>query len=580
MGVCLSPALASADPIVWVRQWDAALLQQAAREHRFVLLDLHAVWCHWCHVMDEETYTDPHVRTLIADRYLPVSIDADGDPGLTSRYGDWGWPATVVLAPDGTEIVKRRGYIAAPQMASLLQAIIDDPSPGPSIERAGRAAGTPAMQIDAAQRSSLLRTYDEMYDEGHGGWGEIHKFVDAPAIEFAFAQIDGGDSRAERRVRQTLDANLHLIDGVWGGVYQYSDSVDWLSPHFEKLMAFQADDLQIYSEAFARWGDPRYLAAARALRDYMTRFLLGANGAFYVSQDADLSAQTTGRDFYVLGDDERRRLGIPRVDTHEYARENGWAVRALCRFYDVTGAGEALRMAERAVAWVVAHRALAGGGFRHDTVDEGGPFLEDSVAMGDAFLALYRSTGDRRWLARADAALGFIAARLREPTAGFMAAPVPAHAQGVFREPVRAVDQNVAVARFANLVYRYTGRPRYQRLALHAMKFLANVPSEGGVLHADVLLADRELSAAPTHITIVGASRTPRRGRCTTRPCGSPHRTCRSTGGIAPMGRCRIPPFGTPLCRSPRRSPARRLRARHRSTKRQDFARPSSRHAR
>jgi uncharacterized protein YyaL (SSP411 family) len=122
---------ADAPPIRWQRQWSQALFAQAAREQRFVLLDLHAVWCHWCHVMDEKTYTDPSVRALIGQRYVAVSVDADSDPALASRYGDWGWPATIVLAPDGTEIVKRRGFIAPQQMASLLQAIIDDPTPGP-----------------------------------------------------------------------------------------------------------------------------------------------------------------------------------------------------------------------------------------------------------------------------------------------------------------------------------------------------------------------------------------------------------------------------------------------------------------
>ena len=105
-----APAPSGSAPIAWGSKWNSALFAAATRQHRFVLLDLHAVWCHWCHVMDEETYTDPRVRALVARHYLPVSVDADSDPALTSRYGDWGWPATIVLAPDGTEIVKRRGF--------------------------------------------------------------------------------------------------------------------------------------------------------------------------------------------------------------------------------------------------------------------------------------------------------------------------------------------------------------------------------------------------------------------------------------------------------------------------------------
>ena len=126
---------ADTPPIRWQAQWSQALFAQAAREHRFVLLDLHAVWCHWCHVMDEKTYTDPAVMALIGQRYLPVSVDADSDPALASRYGDWGWPATIVLAADGTEIVKRRGFIARSKWPHSFRPSSMIPTPGPSVRR-------------------------------------------------------------------------------------------------------------------------------------------------------------------------------------------------------------------------------------------------------------------------------------------------------------------------------------------------------------------------------------------------------------------------------------------------------------
>ncbi len=503
-------AAPTAKPVAWTTRWSQAAFDTAAREHRFVLLDLHAVWCHWCHVMDEETYADARVRGLIAARYVAVSVDADSDPALTSRYGDWGWPATIVLAADGTEIVKRRGFIAPAQMASLLQAIIDDPTPGPSVGRAAPAAAAPAAgRLAPAARAALVRSYDSLYDDAHGGWGEIHKFIDASAMELAFEQADAGDAKAAMRARQTLDANLALLDPVWGGVYQYSDAVDWSSPHFEKLMAFQADDLRLYADAYARWGTPAYLDAARAIERYVTAFLASPDGAFYVSQDADLSAAVTGRDYYAKADAPRRALGLPAVDTHRYARENGWAIRALCRYHDVSGDAAALAAAARAADWVLANRALPDGGFRHDASDRGGPFLDDSVAMGEAFVALYRSTGERRWLAAAQATLGFVAAHFRDPRGGFIAAPVEASARGVFREPVRAVDQNAALARLANLAFRYSGDARDLRLARHALRFVASRPAGEGQLRADVLLADRELASAPTHVTVVGAKSDP-----------------------------------------------------------------------
>ena len=96
--------------IEWQR-WSEDIFERAKRENRFVLLDLEAVWCHWCHVMEEITYHDPKVIELIKARYIPVRVDQDSRPDLSNRYEYYGWPATVVFNTDGSEIVKRRGYI-------------------------------------------------------------------------------------------------------------------------------------------------------------------------------------------------------------------------------------------------------------------------------------------------------------------------------------------------------------------------------------------------------------------------------------------------------------------------------------
>src|SRR5437868_6551455 len=129
-----APAVAAESaPKVPFESWSDDLFARARAEHRFVLLDLAAVWCHWCHVMEETTYRDPAVVALVGARFIAVRADQDADPELSRRYEDWGWPATIVFAPDGSELVKRRGYLPPAAMASLLQAIVDDPSPGPSV---------------------------------------------------------------------------------------------------------------------------------------------------------------------------------------------------------------------------------------------------------------------------------------------------------------------------------------------------------------------------------------------------------------------------------------------------------------
>lgn len=506
---CLLAAAApahAATPVHWNNSWNPQLLAQAQREHRYVLLDLQAVWCHWCHVMEQQTYADPQVAALIGAHYLAVRVDQDADPELSNRYGDWGWPATIVFAPDGSEIVKRRGFIPPQNMASMLQAIVDDPSPGPSVRQDITVEAAAAGQLTPAQREQLLQQFAADYSAEHGGWGEGLKFIDAPALELALERAQGGDAQAQRMARQTLDANLKLIDPVWGGVYQYSEKPDWSAPHFEKIMSFQADDLRLYAMAYARSNEPRDLQAAQAIHGYLEQFLRSPQGAFYVSQDADLNAATSGHEYYALADAQRRALGLPRIDTHLYARENGWAIAALCRYSDVSADSAALQSALQAAQWIMAHRALPGGGFRHDDKDRGGPYLGDSAAMGAAFLSLYRSTGDRAWLARSLATLGYIDTHFRDAQGGFDTAAPAARARGVFARPVRLYEENVALTRYATLAWRYTGDARWQKLAEHGLRYLA-APAlvDSGRFLPGVLLADQEFAREPVHITVVGA---------------------------------------------------------------------------
>jgi uncharacterized protein YyaL (SSP411 family) len=312
------------------------------------------------------------------------------------------------------------------------------------------------------------------------------------------------------KVRRTLDANQNLIDPVWGGVFQYSDQVDWTSPHYEKLLSYQADDLRIYAEAYSRWHREEDREAAQKLYSYLTTFLSAPDGGFYVSQDADVSAKMTGQDFYAKDAAARRAAGMPKTDVHEYSREAGWAVRALCKYYDVTGDAAALTRAERGARWAQNARQIPGGGFSHGGATPTGPFLDDNISMTQAFLALYRSTGNREWLKAAAGALDFIDTKLRDSRAGYIASPPIANTRGVFPEPVRDVTQNAAVVRTASMLHHYTAAPRHLRIARHAMKYVSGFAAAASdQFRPDILLADHELAVSPIHITVVGGKDDP-----------------------------------------------------------------------
>jgi uncharacterized protein YyaL (SSP411 family) len=496
---------APAQPLAW-QPWSDAVFAQARAEHKFVLLDLEAVWCHWCHVMDDVTYRDPIVVRLLGERYLLVKVDQDSRPDISNRYEDYGWPATVVFAGDGSEIVKRQGYIPPRPMASMLQAIIDDPSPGPSVVTEAAFQPATSGSIGPGLLERVRAGYERQYDKDTSGWGFGHKYLDADSVEYALRAGARGNAVLAKRAADTLHHARALIDPVWGGMDQYSVDGVWTEPHFEKLISIQADALREYSLAYAQTQNREDLSAAQAIHRYVTNFLMSpSTGAFYVSQDADLHDGQENEAYFKLADAARRRLGIPRVDEHVYARENGWMIASLCFYYAATGDGAVRDEAERAAQWIAAHRSLPGGGFRHGDADGAGPYLGDTLAMGQAFLELYNVTGNRDDLRAAAHAGRFIEAHFA-PAArgtGFVTSQTPTDA--AYR-PHPDRDENVAVVRFASMLALATGDERFHAMGLEAMRYLAAERVAVEPLSAGILLANEDATEAPMHVTVVGSA--------------------------------------------------------------------------
>lgn len=501
---------ASAAQIQW-QQWDAGLFDQAKSQKRFVLLDLEAVWCHWCHVMEKTTYHDPRVVKLLKDFYIPVRVDQDANPDLSNRYGDWGWPATIIFAADGSELVKMRGYLPPERMISLLEAVIKDPTPGPSVVAPPNITSARSPFLSQRQRDKLTQRFVEFYDEKNGGWGRLHKYIDTDAMDYALSRSERGSDKFEQMARHTFNAARHLLDPEWGGVYQYSDALNWQTPHYEKIMWFQAQYMRQYAQAFARWGNKKDLAAAQAIAQYLLKFWTSPDSAFYTSQDADVDDTMPGHKFYKLTRSERETYGRePRIDKSIYARENGWAIQGLVALYNVTNNDALLDQAMRAARYVLKNRKLAGGGFRHGSNDRGGPFLGDTLAMARAALDLFAATGDREWLRVATDAGHFIGKTFKQPKGGFVTAAIPAARTGVFNSPVRTLEEQPRTTRFFNLLFRYTGVNKFQLLAEHGLKYMA----ADAFVNAErplpgLLLAEYESANQPVHITVIGSKHSP-----------------------------------------------------------------------
>lgn len=496
LAVALAAIPATAAELVW-RPWSDELFAQAKAQRKFILLDLEAVWCHWCHVMAATTYRDPAVVALIEKHFIPVRVDQDARPDLGERYREFGWPATIVFDGRQREIVIRTGYQAPAPMAKLLAAIVRDPSPEKLVETPPPA---PRPLLDAAVEAELKRAFVTSHENGVGGFDHGQKYLDRDTAEYAMLLAMQGDAAAAGLVREDLDGALALLDPAWGGANQYSTHGDWRHPHFEKLMVLQADYLRVYALAYSAFGDARYLDAARRLHGYVRRFLTAPDGSYYASQDADLVPGDKARSlaYYALDDAGRAKQGLPRIDRHRYAREAGAMIFALAQLYSATGDAEVLDEATKAAAWALRERALPGGGFSHDAKDAAGPYLTDSLWMGRGLLALYAATGDRTFFAHARAATDFVQRRFRVAN-GF------ASAAGGRLAPRPQIDENIALVRFANLLHRHTGDVRHRDMAEHALRYLAHPRvATSRLTEAGLLLAQREMQSDPLHLTVVG----------------------------------------------------------------------------
>jgi len=518
-----SETVAKSPKVQW-SGWSDEVFQRAKKEGKLVLLDLEAVWCHWCHVMDEKTYADPSVAKLMEKHILAIKVDQDSRPDLSNKYEKYGWPATIIFNADGKELAKRSGYMDSQEFKALVKKLVANPDKPEPEAVSEPITYSSSNVLTPEQRRDLVFKHVDGYDADYGGWGiGGHKFLDWNSLEYSLQLAKGGDKEALERVRKTLDAHHKLLDPVFGGVYQYSTNGDWDHPHFEKIMETQAECLRLYSVAGMVLQDQKYIDSAKSIEAYLRNFMLSPEGAFYTSQDADLKPGEHSAEYFSLNDKERREKGIPRIDKHIYARENGWAINAIAYLYMATGNPEYLKEAEKATEWIIANRSLAGGGFRHDEKDNGGPFLGDTLSMGRAFLSLYQATGDAKWLKMAGEAGDFMAAHFenhpgadakttdgkKAPSAGFLTAEAKS---STIAAPEPLLEENQSICRFANLLHQYTGEARYKQMAESAMRYLSTpeIVAKRRILVAGTLIADHELSHSPAHITVVGKKSDPK----------------------------------------------------------------------
>ncbi|MBI4539398.1 MAG: thioredoxin domain-containing protein [Gemmatimonadetes bacterium] len=321
-----SPYLRSAaqQPVAW-QQWGPEAFELAARLDRPIWLDIGAIWCHWCHVMDRESYEDPEIAALINEGFVPVKVDRDERPDIDGRYQaahaaltgqGGGWPLTMFLTPDGRPFAggtyfppDSRGGLpglrqVAPQIATVYREQHQDVlQVAQQVQNhlAQLGAGESAAgSLEPAVVQAVTERVGSAFDKEFGGFGASPgpKFPGSEAIRLALARGFLTESEPLRvAALETLRAYARsgLRDYVNGGFYRYSTNRELTVPHFEKMDYVQSELLRAYLDAFRMTGDSLFASVARDIMRYVDSTLSDrVNGGFYAHQDADISLDDDG----------------------------------------------------------------------------------------------------------------------------------------------------------------------------------------------------------------------------------------------------------------------------------------------
>ena len=354
-------------PIRW-HEWGEEAFATAKRLNKPILLDIGAVWCHWCHVMDRESYDDPEIAQIVNERFVAIKVDRDERPDIDSRYqvavqalsGQGGWPLTAFLTPDGkpyfggTYFPPDEHY-GRPSFRRVLLAISEafHEKNGDVTEQAKLVEGAIAHSESFTAKSGdvSLRVVDEivqaclkMFDPEHGGFGSAPKFPHPSALDLLMDQYrssgaallrTGGDARPptdllHEVITTTLEkmARGGVYDQLAGGFHRYSVDERWVVPHFEKMSYDNSELLKNYVHAYQATGSEFFAEVARDIIRWIDEWLSDRkHGGFYASQDADISLEDDG-DYFTWTVDEAKA-----VLTEEEAQ-------VACLHYDINEVGE------------------------------------------------------------------------------------------------------------------------------------------------------------------------------------------------------------------------------------------------
>jgi uncharacterized protein YyaL (SSP411 family) len=380
-----SPYLRSAahQPIDW-HEWGPEAFARAREENKPILLDIGAVWCHWCHVIDRESYENPEIAAMINKSYVAVKVDRDERPDVDARYqsaisaisGQGGWPLTAFLTPDGKPFFGGTYFppddaMGRPGFKRILRGVAESfqtrraeiDTSAQALEEAVAKAEvfkTARGTFDAGVVDSVIESALSMFDDKHGGFGQSPKFPHASAVDLLLERYQSTGAKsllhvAERTLTGMAEGGVY--DQLAGGFHRYSVDERWCVPHFEKMTYDNSELLKNFLHGFQVTGKPVFRETAEGIIFWVNEVLSDQQrGGFYGSQDADQTLDDDG-DYFTWTPAEVRAVLTPEE------------ARVAAMYYDVNARGEMHHNPEKNVLWVASDMETIAGELKISEAD-------------------------------------------------------------------------------------------------------------------------------------------------------------------------------------------------------------------
>lgn len=495
--------------------WSEESFKKAKELDKPILLGISAVWCHWCHVMDETTYSDSGVARLIEDKFVAIRVDRDQRPDIDKRYNMGGWPTTAFLTPDG-EVLTGGTYIPPQQMIVLLEHVSsfykknknniksrikelekekpELPSTGYGLNREVFLSVADDLMLEIASR----------FDSVYGGFGSAPKFPHSGALRLTLLHYHRqGHEAALKIVKKTLTEmrNGSVYDKEEGGFFRYSTTRDWSIPHYEKMCEDNAQLLVNYMEAYQVIGEDVFRDTAKGILSYVNAKLSDREkGGFYGSQDAD-------EVYYRLSLPERLKRIAPRIDRTLFVNWNAMMSSAYLLASVVLDDPSYSDFALRTVNMLLEKGFSPKSGMAHYLIGDKSylsGLLTDQASMMKCLIDCYQLTSDRRFLGKAESLAEFMLDKLWSSTGGFYDKPKESGVFGALKVLDKPLTENSVAADALLRLQHYTGNPKYLEADRKTLEFFASAHQRYGIMGAAYGLAV-ELYLHPMQIHIVGS---------------------------------------------------------------------------